>query len=142
MFNNGFITWFSKRQSIVVLSSIEIEYVVLIQIVKKIIWLRFFVIEFALLTFEKQKSEINVIKSECSMNVKNNNQNVIVPINNFIYYAKNKYIDIQHHYIRNKIQRKCINFICIFIENMKIDNLIKFLFYVKFHRFFEQFNMQ
>ena len=81
--------------------------------------------EFGLFTPEKQKFEINVIKSECSTNFKNDNQNAIVLIKNSIHHAKNKHIDIQHHYIRNEIQRKRINFIYIFIENMKIDDLIK-----------------
>ena len=142
MLNNGPVTWSSKRQSTVALSSSEAEYVALIQTVKEATWLRLLMTELGLLTPEEQQAEVKVIKSQCSMDVKSDNQSTIALANNPVHHARSKHIDIQHHYIRDEVHQRRINLTYIPTEDMKADGLTKPLSHVKFHRFLEQLNMQ
>jgi hypothetical protein len=45
-----------------------------------------------------------------------NNQNVIVLIKNFQFHARIKYIDIQIHFIKEKVIEEFINLIYVFIH--------------------------
>lgn len=49
MLNDGFVSWYSKRQITVTLSSIEAEYVVLTLVAKEATWLRLHLTEVGLL---------------------------------------------------------------------------------------------
>ena len=64
-----------------------------------------------------------------------NNQNVQTLIKNFIFYIRNKYINIQHYFIKNKIQNNMLKLRYIINNNQIVDNLIKFLFKNKFLKF-------
>ncbi len=60
------------------------------------------------------------------------NQNVIVLIKNFQFHARIKYIDIQIHFIKEKMIEKFINLIYVFINQMIINDLTKSLIKNKF----------
>lgn len=62
MLNRGSVSWCLKYQSMVALSSTEVEYVALMVVLKKAMWLRLLLIELGLLLPNNQYTEIKVIK--------------------------------------------------------------------------------
>ncbi len=64
-----------------------------------------------------------------------NNQNVIVLIKNSQFHARIKHINIQTHFIRDKVIEESIDLFYVFIDQMIVDNLIKSLIKDKFVQF-------
>ncbi len=64
-----------------------------------------------------------------------NNQNVIALIKNFQFHARTKHIDIQTHFIKEKVIEDFIDLIYVFIDQMIIDDLTKSLIKDKFIQF-------
>jgi hypothetical protein len=122
--NNEIISWFSKRQSIVTLFICEIEYTKQTLIVKEIIWLRNLMTQ---LTCDVEYSQAIMIYE--------NNQDVIALIKNSQFHAWTKYIDIQTHFIKEKVIEEFINLFYVFIEQIIADDLIKSLIRNKFVQF-------
>ena len=91
--SEGAISWSSKRQATVALSSTEAEYMALTQATKKAIWLR------SLL------AELNYTQ-ECSTTLFEDNQSAIALAKNPVHHTRSKHIDIQHHFVREKIESK------------------------------------
>ncbi len=83
----------------------EVEYTKQIVVVKKIIWLRNFMIQ---LTCDVEYSQAIMIYE--------NNQEIIALTKNFQFYARIKHIDIQIHFIRKKMIEKFINLIYVLID--------------------------
>ena len=114
-FDNAIIIWFFKRQFTIVLSIYEIEYINQIQIVKKIIW--FFELLNELNTFSMF---INIKKSFIIYEILKliycliviviycDNQKAQTFVKNFINYFRMKHMNIQHHFVREKIIEKQI----------------------------------
>jgi hypothetical protein len=61
-----------------------------------------------------------------------NNQKIIALTENFQFHARIKHIDIQTHFIKEKMIEEFINLIYVFIDQMIIDDLIKSLTKNKF----------
>jgi hypothetical protein len=115
------ISWFSKRQLIVTLFICEIEYTKQIIIAKETIWLRNLMIQ---LTCDVEYSQTMMIYED--------NQNVIVLIKNSQFHARIKHIDIQIHFIKEKMIEEFIDLIYVFIDQMIVDDLTKSLIKDKF----------
>jgi hypothetical protein len=64
-----------------------------------------------------------------------NNQNVIALIKNFQFHARIKHIDIQTHFIKEKVIDESIDLIYVLIDQMIIDDLTKSLIRDKFVQF-------
>jgi hypothetical protein len=64
-----------------------------------------------------------------------NNQNVIALIKNYQFHARIKHIDIQIHFIREKMIKEFIDLIYVFIDQIIIDDLTKSLIRDKFVQF-------
>ncbi len=90
--DNDVISWFSKRQLIVTLFICEIEYTRQTLIAKEVIWLRNLMTQ---LTCDVEYFQTIMIYED--------NQNVIVLIKNSLFNARIKHIDIQTHFIREKV---------------------------------------
>ncbi len=105
--DNDVINWFSKRQFIVTLFIYEIEYTKQILIAKKTIWLQNLMIQ---LTCDDEYSQ--------TMMIYKNNQNVIVLIKNSQFHARIKYIDIQTHFIKEKMIEEFIDLNYVSIDQM------------------------
>ena len=56
-----------------------------------------------------------------------NNKNTItfLDIKKIIYYYQIKYIDIRHHYIKERIENRKIKLLYVFIFKIIVDGLIK-----------------
>ena len=87
--NGGAISWASRKQSTVALSSTEAEYITLTQAVKEVLWLRTL---FSEIGAPKHAGEISQISSD--------NQGAIALAKNPGFHARSKHIDIQYHFIR------------------------------------------
>ncbi len=122
--NSEIISWFLKRQSIVTLFICEIEYTKQTLTIKEIIWLRNLMIQ---LTCDVEYSQAIVIYE--------NNQDVIALIKSFQFHARTKHIDIQIHFIREKVIEESIDLFYVLIEQMIADDLIKSLIKDKFVQF-------
>jgi hypothetical protein len=122
--DNDVISWFSKRQFIVTLFICEIEYTKQILITKEVIWLRNLMIQLT----------CNVEYSQTIM-IYENNQSVIALIKNSQFHARIKHIDIQIHFIREKVIEEFIDLAYVFINQMIVDDLTKSLIRNKFFQF-------
>lgn len=89
----GAITWSTKKQSIVALSSTESEYITLTHASRELIWLRNL---WAELTAEQPK-EPTVLHDD--------NQGAIALTRTGAYHARTKHIDIRYHFIRDVVAR-------------------------------------
>jgi transposase InsO family protein len=110
----GPISWASKRQSTIALSSTEAEYMALTQAVKEAIWLRRLLHE---LGFEAQVSGPTKIFED--------NQSSIAIAKNPIHHSRTKHIDIQHHFVRDKVETMEIELQYLSTEEMIADALTK-----------------
>ncbi len=64
-----------------------------------------------------------------------NNQSVIALVKNSQFHARIKHIDIQTHFIREKVIEKFIDLFYVLIDQMIADDLIKSLIRDKFVQF-------
>jgi hypothetical protein len=84
----GCITWSSKRQSAVALSTLEAEYISIGTAVREVLWLRAFLAE-----LHHPQETATVIKED--------NQGCIARIKNPGQHSRTKHIDIVHHFVRD-----------------------------------------
>ena len=87
---DGTVSWSSKKQPTVALSTMEAEYIALSHAAKEAIWLR------RLLT------ELGVISDSPTL-VLTDNQSAIAFAHDNQFHARSKHIDIRHHFIRERI---------------------------------------
>jgi hypothetical protein len=118
------ISWFSKRQFTVTLFICEIEYTKQIIIAKEILWLKNLMIQ---LTCDVEYSQAVMIYE--------NNQNVIAFVKNSQFHARIKHIDIQTHFIKEKMIEECIDLFYVLIDQMIMNDFIKSLIKNKFVQF-------
>lgn len=109
----GPITWSSKRQKLVTLSTTESEYVAASAAAKETIWLK------------KLLRDLEYPCKEMILYV--DNQSTIKLTHNPEYHKRTKHIDIQYHYIREKVTNKDIKIGYVPSEIQKADILTKAL---------------
>ena len=88
---SGPISWQSKRQPTVALSSTEAEYMALTQAAKEALWLQGLLSEFG-------------IKKTRPTTILEDNQGCIALAKNPTSHARTKHIDIRHHFIRETLE--------------------------------------
>ena len=113
-FNKGtwVVSWRSKKQPIVSLSSIEAEYIALCNATCDAVWLRIILEDIG-----HKKMKPNVLKCD--------NQSSIKLAHNPIYHARTKHIEIRHHFVREKIQSNEIDLIYCNTTNNVADMFTK-----------------
>jgi len=92
LLNGGAISWASKKQTSIALSTTEAEYMGMTQAAKEILWLRVLLDEIGALRLVAPISTLNA-----------DNQGAIALARNPEYHARTKHIDIQYHFIRNLV---------------------------------------
>ena len=92
------MSWSSKKQPTVSLSTTKVEYKTLCNATCEAIWLR-------RILEDVGKKQIKTTILKCD------NQSSIKLAHNPIYHARTKHIEIQHHFVREKIQSKEIDLI-------------------------------
>jgi hypothetical protein len=98
----GAISWMSKRQVVVALSTTQVEYMAAIHASKEVVWLQRLCLGIGLV----QKS----VRIDCDI------QSEIFLVKNPTYHSKTKHIDIQYHFMRDMVEEKKVLM-------MKVDTL-------------------
>lgn len=95
MIGGGMISWTSRKQSIVALSSTEAEYIAYGEAVQEILWLR---------------ELLQEIQQPCEgpTTLKCDNQSAIALATNDKHHQRTKHINVRHHFLRQHINDKAI----------------------------------
>ena len=112
---SGAISWSSKRQTVVALSSCEAEYMGETQATKEAIWLRSLLKEL----LGKEEPAATIIYGD--------NQGAIALAKNPQFHARTKHITIQHHFVREKQTEGKVDLQYIPTEQQVADGLTKAL---------------
>ena len=108
---NMLISWFSKKQSSVALSTTEAEYMALSSCCAQILWLRQQLCDFGLI--------LNDIPIYCD------NTSAISLSKNPVLHSKAKHIDIRHHFLRDHVNQGTIRIEYVDTKNQIADILTK-----------------
>jgi hypothetical protein len=127
MFNNGAITWNTKKQPIVALSSCEAEYIALSDCSKESQWIK---------NLHYELNDVNnpIILYE-------DNQALMKIAENNMFSKRTKHIDIRYHYIRELVRNNEVILNYCPTEDMIADALTKGLFKIKFKKLREQMGL-
>ena len=120
--NGGAISWSSKKQELVTLSTAESEYVAATYAAKEALWLRRIINEI----FQPLTKPITLYSDS---------QSAIALTKDGSYHARTKHIDIRYHFIRFVVQDKSISLFYCPTENMTADILTKALPNIKAKHF-------
>lgn len=113
IFGGAAISWESRKQRTVALSTIEAEYMAMSEAAKEAIFLRFLLGE--------------ILDQKYCISLLNDNQSAQSLSLNTICNNRTKHIDMRHHFIREKVDSGEINFKYIETEKMVADVLTKAL---------------
>ena len=128
-FGHGAISWSSKKQLIIALSSTEAEYIAQTHATKEAIWLQAFLDEIC--------RPLNR-----PMMINCNNQGVIALAKDNKFHSQTKHIDLRYHFIWEAVDDKKINVSYIPTDENVSDILTKALPRVKFQHFVEMLGMR
>ena len=92
----GVISWFSRKQSCVELSTVEAEYTVACLASCEAVWLR-------KLLYELFDLPLDASYIFCD------NQSCVNLFENLVFHDKLKHIEIKYHYIKDMVQRRAVN---------------------------------
>lgn len=112
-FQGGPVSWTTKHQPTIALSTTEAEYMALSATVQEIMWLR------------GLNSELHPDFNNTATTVYCDNQSAIHLASTSKYLARSKHIDVRHHFIREKKELNIVNFVGIGTDAMVADNLTK-----------------
>ena len=126
MMSSGPISWQSRQQVSVALSSMEAEYMALSGATQEAIWLRMILKDF--------NTNINE-----SILIYEDNQACIDYSNNPTSYKRTKHIDQKYHFVKEQVILKSINIVKISTEDNIADVLTKPLEVTRFHNLISQF---
>ncbi len=121
---NESINWSFKHQQCISTSSAEAEYVNECNVVKKLIFL---IQALKKMKYDDLNTNSTIILAD--------NQAAIKMNSNFVNHFRAKHIDTSYHYVWNKVEERAIKLKYILIDQMIVDDLIKFLKSGKFLRF-------
>jgi hypothetical protein len=127
-FGNGAVSWSSKKQPTVALSSTEAKYKGIAIVACEVIWL-----QKLLLDLRQLMDALVVIYCD--------NINSILLINNLVYHVRKKFIEVHYHFIRDKVLAKEIDLIHISTEDKIVDFFTKALGTNKLKKFRKMFGV-
>ncbi|GJQ73702.1 hypothetical protein Trydic_g14037 [Trypoxylus dichotomus] len=105
------ISWESKKQQTVALSTSEAEYIGLTEVAKEAIYLRRFLIELGM----ERLADVKVY----------NNLSALRLAENPTYHARSKHIDIRHHLVRDVLKSGQLELLHVGTNDMIADVLTK-----------------
>lgn len=117
-YGGGALSWCSRRQPIIVLSSTEAEYVAAAECCKELLYLKTLLEE-----LQEKKIEIELYID---------NQSAISLISNGVVNKRSKHIDVKYRFIHELFKNKVISVKYCSTENQKADILTKALNTIKF----------
>ena len=119
----GPVSWRSKKQSCVALSTAEAEYMSLTLATQEAIWINRLLGELKL-----QKEPLEPVT------VYEDNQSAICMTKNPQFHGRSKHVDIKYHFVRDEVKKGTINIQYCRSENMIADMLTKSLFADRFEK--------
>jgi hypothetical protein len=119
----GAVTWSSKKQPIVTLSSTESEYVALTHAAKELLWL------------QKLLTDLSFIYSNSTTTLFCDNQGAITLSKDSTYHARTKHIDVHFHFIRQTVMQGRASLIYCPTDDMIADAFTKALNRFKLQKF-------
>jgi hypothetical protein len=122
---NGPISWISKKQTCVSLSSTESEYVAASLAVQEVVWLHLFVKEMGL------GHELLSLPTA----IYEDNAGAICLTESQDTHQRTKHIDVKYHHIRSEVAKGVCKFVKIHTDEQAADGLTKPLGPIKFERF-------
>jgi hypothetical protein len=105
------VSWSSKKQSSVALSSTEAEYMACTQASKEAVWLR------------QLLHELHIEQS--SVRIFCDSQGSLALLRNPVYHARTKHIDVQYHYVRELVELGILDFAYVRTDDQAADILTK-----------------
>ncbi len=120
MLNGGVISWSSRLQATVAVSTAEAEYMAAAQAVKEALWLR--------------KLMVDLDLGKATVHLFGDNQSALKLLKNPIASVRSKHIDIAYHFARERVARKEVSFDYCKTEDMTADIMTKALPETKFHK--------
>ena len=120
----GAISWNSKKQPTIALSTTEAEYMAATHAAKEAIWLQRFFRDTGFL-------------QDVPMTIYSDNQSCISLSKNPTFHARTKHVEIHHHFVRKKIEEDKIDLVFCGTQDMVADVLTKGLTREKHSRFKE-----
>jgi hypothetical protein len=121
-FRSGAVSWSSKKQLTIVLLNTEVEYRGVAIAACEVVWLQ------KLLSCLGQSVDAHVF-------IYCDNINNILLINNPVYHASTKHIEVHYHFIREKVLAKEIDLIHVNTEDQVVDIFTKALGIDKLRKF-------
>ncbi len=121
-FGSGAVSWSSKKQPTVALSSTEAEYKGVAIAPCEVVWLQ------KLFSDLGQSMDAHVV-------IYCDNISSILLANNSVYHVRTKHIEVHYHFIREKVLAKEIDLIHVSTENQVVDIFTKALSIDKLKRF-------
>lgn len=112
------VSWKSKKQATISLSSAEAEYRAIRQVVMELVWL------------ERLLNELTV-KCSLPMHVFCYSQDAIHIAKNSVFHERTKHIEVDCHFVRNKIQQGLVTLHHISITSQLADIFTKALTGIK-----------
>ena len=97
------ISWGSKKQSSVSLSISEAEYIALSLAIQEGKWVHLLLCEVLAVAMDK---------SDCVLEIMEDNQSCIKMTNNLVNHGRAKHIDIKYHHIRDEVnsEKACLEY--------------------------------
>ena len=125
-FGSEIISWSSKRQVTVALSICEVEYMGQIQTVKETIWLSNLLNELQLSSAIKNNLVVYEVSVYCFavIIIYCDNQKAQALARNSSQHVRSKHIDIQQHFVRNKVQNDTLDLQHVSSDQQIVDGLI------------------
>ena len=115
------VSWVSKKQSTISLSSAEAEYMAISSTTQEIKWIRQLLNELHI-CYQQEPTILNI-----------DNQAAIAISENDVHHARTKHIDIRHHFVREAIKNKEIQLKWVSTHDQLADIFTKGLLKVRFH---------
>ena len=109
---DGAITWSSKQQNSVALSTVEAEYMALSQATQEAVWLR------------RLTEELGQTNQEATI-IYEDNQGAICTAQNPVFHRRTKHIHIRYHYVREAVSDNTIKLVYCPTSEMTADLLTK-----------------
>jgi chemotaxis protein CheY-P-specific phosphatase CheC len=115
MMGGGATSWSSKQQPTIALSTTEVEYMASTQATKEAIWMT------------KLMKELGYMKEKKVMVIRCDNQGAISLTKNLTQHVRTKHIDVQHHFVRERVENDEVTFEYCSTKEMVADVLTKAL---------------
>ncbi|MCW3101348.1 MAG: uncharacterized protein JWL77_6966, partial [Chthonomonadaceae bacterium] len=112
-YNDNVISWLSKKQATVALSSTEAEYMAISTAVQEVLWYRMWIKE--------------ILGIDITIPLYCDNQSAIELASNDCYHSRTKHIDLRHHFVRDHVIKDHIKIQWVPTVDQEADLLTKML---------------